>query len=79
MNSIVVPPIKPNAFIMFGQIIAIPPAEDTTSSVRRKCSHVLDCLFSLKSENIYSLHGAYNRVAPLNTFSTHPILPISIR
>jgi hypothetical protein len=76
---IVVPPIKPNAFIIFGKRIAIPPAEPTTRNVRRKCSHVLDCLFNLKSEKICSLHGAYSRVTPLITFSTHPILPISIR
>ncbi len=79
MNSMVVPPIKPNAFIISGKRIAIPPAEDTTSSVKRKCSHALDYLLSLKRQKIYSLHGAYSRVAPLNTLITHPILPISIR
>jgi hypothetical protein len=78
-NSTHVPPIKPNALIMLGKSIAIPPAEATTIIVRRKCSHVLDCLFNLKSEKICSLHGAYSRVTPLNTFKIHPILPISIR
>lgn len=78
-NRTVVPPIMPNALIMLGKAIAIPPEHETMMSVRRKCSHVLVCLFKSNNKKVYSLHGAYISVTPLITFRTHPILPISIR
>ncbi len=74
-----VPPRKLNAFMTPGNIIASPPADATISIVTIKCSHVLVFLFIPINENIYALHGAYNRVAPLRTLMRKSNFPISIR
>ena len=79
MKQTQVPPRKLNAFMTPGNIIAKPPAPITISVVTMKCSHVLVFLFIPINENIYALHGAYNRVAPLRTFMRKLNLPISIR